>query len=132
MTVERWLTGILYRDAIKRKLKFQYDEQLEKCTNTGVTVNNERVQTSKNLHQHEDDWVKLAMIGEELAEVDRTAEKAYKIFRKLSTIDLTLVMELRYIDRLSVDDICTILEFESKTSYKRRHKKAVEELEYLL
>ena len=95
-------------------------------------VSDDRVQTSKNLHQHEDNWVKLAMIGEELAEVDRMAEKAYKIFRKLPTIDLTLVMELRYIDRLSVDDICTIMEFESKTSYKRRHKKAVEELKHLL
>jgi hypothetical protein len=132
MTVERWLTGILYRDATKRKLKFRYDEQLAKCAKTGAMVSDDRVQTSKNLHQHEDNWVKLAMIGEELAEVDRMAEKAYKIFKKLSTIDLTLVMELRYIDRLSVDDICTIMEFESDTSYRRRHKKAIEELEHLL
>ena len=132
MTVEQWLTGILYRDATKRKLKFKYDMQLARCTKPGAMVSGERVQTSKNLHQHEDNWAKLAMIGEELAEVDRMAEKAYEIFKKLSTIDLTLVMELRYIDRLSVDDICAIMEFESKTSYKRRHKKAVEELEHLL
>lgn len=132
MRVKRWLNELLWREARKRRLEQRYKEQMDLCTNSSSAMTEDRVQTSKNLHAHEEKWIKLAEIGEKIKDIDRATERAVEAFKKLSRSDLCLVMELRYIDRLSVEDICQIMEFSSRTSYHRRHEKALEELKKII
>lgn len=129
--VENYLKKLRHRHVKLARLKLQYEKQEAVCTKLNNPPDNDRVQTSIDIHRAETEMAKLAQIGVEINDVDQLVEDACTLFNQLTDERFTTLMYLRYIDLLSWDDINEIMSISRSWSFEL-HDRALEQLNILL
>lgn len=129
--VENYLKKLRHRNAKLARLKNRYEKQEAVCTKLNNPPDNDRVQTSIDIHRAEKEMAKLAQIGVEIDDVDQLVEEACNLFNKLTDDRFTTLMYLRYIDLLGWDEINEIMSISRSWSFEL-HDRALEQLNILL
>lgn len=132
MRVEKLLNKLKYRDVTLARLKMKYEKQLAVCTRIGAGASDrEQVQSSPDPHRAEEEMAKLAQISTEIDAVNELVEVACKLFKNMSDERHTVIMYLRYIDRLSWDEVNDLLNLSRSWGFEL-HDRAVMELGNLM
>ena len=130
MNARELTEGLMHIDVEIKAKELEYEEQLTRCTKVNRELQDERVQTSRDLRRQEEENAKLVQIGLELDELKSRVARAKTLYSSLSDRRYTVILESRYLHNKTWGEIRKLLGC-SRTWVFRLHSEALKEIKNL-